>query len=211
MQARAFGCGPRSHYRHELVRPKGLSLLSKRSFCPVALGLCPGAGLFCFLFLSKACSTGRRKYRSFLVSYAHVLFAFSFNPRLGVATLAFFEIQDLTYYYPTRDKPSLDQINLQISEGEFLLVTGCSGSGKSTLARLIAGLIPEFYGGRLQGKVLLRGVKLQGRQRSALHTEVGHCFSRSGAAAGDDLGSKRRSPSVLKTWGSPAGDVPARR
>ncbi len=95
---------------------------------------------------------------------------------MGVATLAFFEIQDLTYYYPTRDKPSLDQINLQISEGEFLLVTGCSGSGKSTLARLIAGLIPEFYGGRLQGKVLLRGVKLQGRQRSALHTEVGIVF-----------------------------------
>lgn len=95
---------------------------------------------------------------------------------MGVATLALLEIEDLTYYYPGRSKPALDRISLQLTEGEFILVAGGSGSGKSTLARLVAGLIPEFYGGRQRGRVLLRGEELEGRRRSALNTEVGIVF-----------------------------------
>ena len=90
--------------------------------------------------------------------------------------MALLEIEDLTYRYPGRSKPSLERISLQLSEGEFILVTGGSGSGKSTLARLIAGLIPEFYGGSLQGRMLLRGEELKGRRRSALNREAGIVF-----------------------------------
>ena len=101
----------------------------------------------------------------------------------------------------------MDQINLQISEGEFLLVTGLR-LGKSTLARLIAGLIPEFYGGRLQGKVLLRGVKLQGRQRSALHTEVGIVFQDPERQL---VMTSVEAEIAFGLESPPAGDVPARR
>ncbi len=91
-------------------------------------------------------------------------------------TLALLENQDITYYYPGSTKPSLCNINLKIREGEFLLVVGGSGSGKSSLARLIAGLIPEFYGGRLQGKLFFQGKELRGDERHLLNSHVGIVF-----------------------------------
>ena len=64
-----------------------------------------------------------------------------------------FKCEQLTYCYPDREEPALKEINLSIGEGEFLLVMGCSGSGKSTLARTFNGIIPEFYGGTIWGRV----------------------------------------------------------
>jgi energy-coupling factor transporter ATP-binding protein EcfA2 len=104
------------------------------------------------------------------------LFEHSIDFELGVETLALLEIKDLTYFYPGSTKPSLNSIDLDIREGEFLLVVGGSGSGKSSLARVIAGLIPEFYGGRLQGKLFFQGDELKGDDRHKLNSQVGIVF-----------------------------------
>jgi NitT/TauT family transport system ATP-binding protein len=40
----------------------------------------------------------------------------------------------------------LEDINLEVKEGEFLAILGPSGSGKSTLLRIIAGLVPATKG-----------------------------------------------------------------
>ncbi|HIE12858.1 MAG TPA: ATP-binding cassette domain-containing protein, partial [Desulfotomaculum sp.] len=72
-----------------------------------------------------------------------------------------FTVENLTYWYPERDRPALKDINLSIDEGEFILVVGSSGSGKSSLARVLAGLIPEFYGGRVSGRGLFQGRDLR--------------------------------------------------
>ena len=52
---------------------------------------------------------------------------------------------------------SLRNVNLSVSEGEFILLTGGSGCGKTTILRLINGLIPNFFEGRLEGSVTLDG------------------------------------------------------
>jgi len=49
------------------------------------------------------------------------------------------EIKDLEYKYKN-SKKAINNINLNIVEGEFVAVIGQNGSGKSTLARLIAGI-----------------------------------------------------------------------
>ena len=52
---------------------------------------------------------------------------------------------------------SLRGVNLSIAEGEFVLLTGGSGCGKTTILRLINGLIPNFFEGKLEGFVAVDG------------------------------------------------------
>ena len=47
-----------------------------------------------------------------------------------------------TRLYPGNDKPSVDSLNLEIADGEFLVLVGPSGCGKSTSLRMLAGLEP---------------------------------------------------------------------
>jgi len=67
------------------------------------------------------------------------------------------QFQDLTYAYPSNSSPVLNNLSLEVGEGEFLLVIGASGAGKSTLLRCVNGLVPHFYGGTFQGHVSVAG------------------------------------------------------
>ncbi|WP_020578962.1 ABC transporter ATP-binding protein [Actinopolymorpha alba] len=42
--------------------------------------------------------------------------------------------------YPGSDKPAVDKLDLEISDGEFMVLVGPSGCGKSTSLRMLAGL-----------------------------------------------------------------------
>ena len=53
--------------------------------------------------------------------------------------------------------PVLAGIDLDVSQGEVLLVVGSSGSGKSTLLRCGNGLVPHTSGGRFGGDVVVAG------------------------------------------------------
>lgn len=46
----------------------------------------------------------------------------------------------ITRIYPGNDKPSVNNLSLDIKDGEFLVLVGPSGCGKSTTLRMLAGL-----------------------------------------------------------------------
>ena len=54
-----------------------------------------------------------------------------------MATVTF---QNATRVYPGATKPAVDNLNLEIKDGEFLVLVGPSGCGKSTSLRMLAGL-----------------------------------------------------------------------
>ena len=42
--------------------------------------------------------------------------------------------------YPGTERPAVDELDLEIGDGEFLVLVGPSGCGKSTSLRMLAGL-----------------------------------------------------------------------
>ena len=63
----------------------------------------------------------------------------------------------VTVTYPGASRPTLSDVNLELLEGELVLVVGRTGSGKSTLLQAINGLVPHFTGGTLTGDVTVDG------------------------------------------------------
>lgn len=68
------------------------------------------------------------------------------------------EISNLSKVFGNKDQKleTLNNINLQVKEGEFISILGSSGCGKSTLLRIIAGLETNY-----SGTVLLDGEQIR--------------------------------------------------
>lgn len=83
------------------------------------------------------------------------------------------EFKNVTYAYPGTSKPAIRDLSLEIPPGQFCAVVGANGAGKSTFAYLIAGFIPHFYHGTLQGDILVSGKKTSHTPLSDLVRQVG--------------------------------------
>jgi multiple sugar transport system ATP-binding protein len=57
--------------------------------------------------------------------------------KIVMATVSF---KGATRVYPGTDAPAVDKLDLDIQDGEFMVLVGPSGSGKSTALRMLAGL-----------------------------------------------------------------------
>lgn len=73
--------------------------------------------------------------------------------------MAFVNLQNVTYKYPLTEKPVLQNLSLQIQEGEFVSVIGPNGAGKSTLCYALAGFVPHFFKGEINGEIEVDGKK----------------------------------------------------
>ncbi|MCR5719827.1 MAG: energy-coupling factor ABC transporter ATP-binding protein, partial [Lachnospiraceae bacterium] len=76
----------------------------------------------------------------------------------------------------TEEGESLKGINLNIKEGDVVLVCGPSGCGKSTLVRCVNGLIPHFYKGRMTGSVTLNKIDVSKTTLRKISRHVGTVF-----------------------------------
>ena len=90
--------------------------------------------------------------------------------------MAIVNLQNVTYKYPLTDTPVLQNINLQVEEGEFVAVIGPNGAGKSTLCYTLAGFVPHFFKGELTGTVEVAGVESQDSTLSDWVLSVGLAF-----------------------------------
>lgn len=85
-------------------------------------------------------------------------------------------VENLTFRYAGSEDDALKDINLTVKEGEFILIAGPSGCGKSTLIRLINRLIPDYYGGTIEGEVYLKGHNIENMKREEIVKSVGMVF-----------------------------------
>lgn len=81
------------------------------------------------------------------------------------------KLQAVTHIYQSGNpfaRRALDNLNLQIEEGEFLVITGGEGSGKSTLLLIMTGLIKPS-----QGQITYQS---QALPRRGIHPHLGLVF-----------------------------------
>ena len=86
------------------------------------------------------------------------------------------EIENLTYSYPAAQEPILNNITLQIEEGDFLAVVGNNGCGKSTFCKTLNGLIPHFIDGDFSGSVKVGGLNTLESDVGTLACKAGYVY-----------------------------------
>ncbi|MCZ7574461.1 MAG: energy-coupling factor ABC transporter ATP-binding protein [Ardenticatenaceae bacterium] len=82
-------------------------------------------------------------------------------------------IENVTFTYLGERAPALQDINLEVMAGEFVLILGPSGSGKSSLVNLLNGTIPSIFEGGLTGDVIVDGRNTRDHPTSELATILG--------------------------------------
>ncbi len=68
-----------------------------------------------------------------------------------------------------RQEPQLRGVNLEVSAGEIVAVTGASGSGKSTLLKILLGLYPQYM-----GTVRLGGLDMRQLDPAEIRSAIGY-------------------------------------
>lgn len=79
-------------------------------------------------------------------------------------------------YSGSRDQAGVKDVTLTIAPGEVVAICGKSGCGKTTVCRLINGLIPHYFEGRLSGSVSVDGKDVGEAELYDLMGKVGSVF-----------------------------------
>ena len=90
-------------------------------------------------------------------------------------------VDRLSYSYPSpipgRDPVwVLQDLNLDVGEGEFVSIMGPTGVGKTTLCLALNGIVPQSTGGRIKGDVHIYGLNTKRHPVADLAQRVGIVF-----------------------------------
>ncbi len=83
-------------------------------------------------------------------------------------------IENLSFRYPEAAQKALDDISLDVSAGEFLVVCGESGCGKTTLLKMLKSALTPH--GEKSGRFFYRGTPLEALPPRTSASEIGYVF-----------------------------------
>lgn len=93
------------------------------------------------------------------------------------------DIKNLWVQYPVdsedqntdkrNDKYILKNINLKISPGEFIVISGFTGVGKTTLLSCLNGVANNYFNAQIKGNILINGKKINSLQIGTLSQKIG--------------------------------------
>lgn len=85
-------------------------------------------------------------------------------------------IDSVSYQYALTTKPALDNVSLEIYEGEYVAIMGACGAGKTSLCLTMNGIIPHMMIGGMAGKVTVAGIETASAPVRELARTVGMVF-----------------------------------
>ena len=87
--------------------------------------------------------------------------------------MAHFEIRDLSFAYAAaEDRMVLDNINLEIEQGQYVTICGKSGSGKTTLLKHLKSVLTPH--GKRTGEIIFEGKPLEGADLRTQSSKIGY-------------------------------------
>ena len=76
--------------------------------------------------------------------------------------------------FPQEEKPALKNIDFEIMQGDFIVITGGVASGKSILLHTITGAIPHYHEAELTGNVTILGQDIKDIRLNQMSDYVGY-------------------------------------
>tara|TARA_B100000902_G_scaffold2533_1_gene3201 strand:+ start:4396 stop:5229 length:834 start_codon:yes stop_codon:yes gene_type:complete len=71
--------------------------------------------------------------------------------------MSIIKIENLSVQYLEQEDKALDEISLEVEEGEFVAILGAHGAGKTTLCLSINGIVPNMINADMFGKIEVAG------------------------------------------------------
>ena len=85
--------------------------------------------------------------------------------------MAHYSVENLSFSYPGTWKKTLDDVNLTIYRGDYVVLCGQSGSGKTTLLRHLKSVLAPY--GERSGRILFDGVPLNEIDQKGQASRIG--------------------------------------
>lgn len=97
------------------------------------------------------------------------------------------EVKKLFYKYPQSTTYALNDINLNIQDGQYIAILGHNGSGKSTFSKLLSAIYKAS-----SGKIIVDGIEINSENIKEIRKKIGIVFQNPdnqfiGATVEDDI------------------------